>query len=54
MKCTALVPVNNKPQTPSFMSEKARMTALARVDVVNELLKVRTQYKTKKRLILYF
>lgn len=48
MKCTALVPVNNKPQTPSFMSEKARMTALARVDVVNELLKVRTQYKTKK------
>ena len=48
MKCTALVPLNNKPQTPSFMSEKARMTALARVDVVNELLKVRTQYKTKK------
>ena len=48
MKCTALVPVNNKPQTPSFMSEKARMTALARADVVNQLQKVRTQYKTKK------
>ena len=43
MKCTALVPVNNKPQTPSFMSEKARMTALARADVVNQLQKVRTQ-----------
>ena len=48
MKCTALVPVNNKPQTPSFMSDRAKMTALARVDVVNELTKVRSQYKTKK------
>lgn len=47
-KCTALVPVNNKPQPPSFMSDRARMTALARVDVVNELTKVRSQYKTKK------
>lgn len=48
MKCTALVPGNNKPQTPSFISDRARMTALARVDVVNELTKVRSQYKTKK------
>lgn len=48
MKCTALVPLNNKPQAPSFMSDRARMTALARVDVVNELTKVRSQYKTKK------
>ena len=30
------------------MSDRAKMTALARVDVVNELTKVRSQYKTKK------
>lgn len=37
MRCTALLPLNSKPQTPSFMSKKARMTALARADVVNQL-----------------
>ena len=48
IKCTALSPIDNKPQYPSFMSDIARMTALARVDIINHLQKNRRQYKTKK------
>ena len=43
---TALVPVNYQP--PSFESESAKLTALARYDIVKAALYFRTKYKTKK------
>lgn len=45
-KSTALVPVNYKPAT--FVSESARLTSLARLDIVKALLNYRPKYKTKK------
>ena len=43
---TALVPLNYKPDT--FISESAKLTALARVDIIKALLNLRCKYKTKK------
>ena len=33
--CTALVPLNSTTKYPTFISESAKLTALARVDIVN-------------------
>lgn len=46
--CTALVPLDTKPKYPTFIAESAKLTALARVDVVKALQNIRTKYKTKK------
>ena len=47
-KCTALVPLDTKPKYPTFIAESAKLTALARVDVVKALQNIRGKYKTKK------
>ncbi len=47
-KCTALVPLDTKPKYPTFIAESAKLTALARVDVVKALQNIRTKYNTKK------
>jgi len=52
-QCTALVPYNEKKkygvtQRSNFMSESAKLTALARVDVAQGLINLRKKYKTKK------
>lgn len=46
--CTALVPLDTKPKYPTFIAESAKLTALARVDVVKALQNIRSKYKTKK------
>lgn len=46
---TALVPLNYQPPVPTFVSERAKLTALARTDIVKALQKFRTKYKTKKQ-----
>ena len=46
--CTALVPLDTKPKYPTFSAESAKLTALARVDVVKALQNIRSKYKTKK------
>ena len=46
--CTALVPLDTKPKYPTFIAESAKLTALARVDVVKTLQNIRSKYKTKK------
>ena len=46
--CTALVPLDTKPKYPTFIAESAKLTALARVDVVKALQNIREKYKTKK------
>ena len=45
LKSTALVPLGNKV---NFVSENARLTALARVDIVTALYNIRKKYPTKK------
>ena len=45
--CTALVPINNI-NNKNFITESAKLTALARVDIVKALWNMRTKYKTKK------
>ena len=45
IKSTALIPVENKI---NFVSENAKMNALARVDIVTALMNIRTKYPTKK------
>ena len=45
IKSTALIPVENKL---NFISENARLNALARVDIVTALFNLRTKYQTKK------
>ena len=45
IKSTALIPVENKT---NFISENAKMNALARVDIVTALFNLRTKYSTKK------
>ena len=45
--CTALVPINNI-NNKNFITESAKLTALARVDIVKALQNMRTKYKTKK------
>lgn len=47
IKSTALVPLNNTPR-PSFISESARLSALAKVDIINVLQNFRLKYPTKK------
>ena len=46
--CTALFPLNSTTKYPTFISESAKLTALARVDIVKALQNIRTKYKTKK------
>lgn len=46
IKSTALIPINN--QRPTFVSESARMTSLARADIVVALNNIQKRYKTKK------
>ena len=43
--CTALVPLNSTTKYPTFISESAKLTALARVDIVKALQNIRTKYK---------
>ena len=45
-KSTALVPLNYQPTT--FVSESARLTSLARLDIVKALLTYRKKFTTKK------
>lgn len=45
IKTTALIPVENKI---NFVSENAKMNALARVDIVTVLINIRNKYPTKK------
>ena len=45
-KSTALVPLNCQPTT--FVSESARLTSLARLDIVKALLNYRKKFTTKK------
>ena len=45
IKSTALIPVENKI---NFVSENAKMNALARVDIVTALMNIRNKYPTKK------
>ncbi|HIU92570.1 MAG TPA: transposase [Candidatus Limenecus avicola] len=45
LKTTAIVPFENKV---NFVSENARLTALARVDIVTALYNIRKKYSTKK------
>ena len=45
-KSTALVPLNCQPTT--FVSESARLTSLARLDIVKALLNYRKRFSTKK------
>ena len=45
-KSTALVPLNYQPTT--FISESARLTSLARLDIVKALLNYRKRFSTKK------
>ncbi len=45
LKSTALVPLGNKV---NFVSENAKLTALARVDIVTALYNIRQKYPTKK------
>ena len=46
INCTSIVPVQNFQQT--FISESAKLTALARVDIVKALENIRQKYPTKK------
>lgn len=46
LKSTALVPLNYQPTT--FVSESARLTSLARLDIVKALLNYRKRFTTKK------
>ena len=45
-KSTALVPLNYQPTT--FVSESARLTSLARLDIVKALLNYRKEFTTRK------
>ena len=45
IKSTALIPIENKV---NFISENAKLNALARVDIVTALFNLRTKYQTKK------
>ena len=45
IKTTALIPVENKT---NFISENAKINALARVDIVTALMNIRSKYPTKK------
>ena len=52
MRSTALVPIIDSKQT--FISESARMTSLARADIVAALENIKSKYKTKKEAEFVF
>ena len=52
IRSTALVPIDN--QKPTFISESARMTSLARADIVAALENIKNKYKTKKEAEFVF
>jgi len=52
MRSTALVPI--KDSKPTFISESARMTSLARADIVAALKNIKSKYKTKKEAEFVF
>ena len=52
IRSTALVPIDN--QKPTIISESARMTSLARADIVTALENIRNKYKTKKEAEFVF
>ena len=52
IRSTALVPIDN--QKPTFISESARMTSLARADIVTALENIKNKYKTKKEAEFVF
>lgn len=47
-KSTALVSINNINNRINFVSENARLTALARLDIISALESIRKRYPTKK------
>lgn len=47
-KSMALVPLNYQPTALTFVSEKARLTSLARINILKALFEIRKKYKTKK------
>lgn len=47
-KSTALIPINNINNRINFVSENARLTALARLDIISALENIRKRYPTKK------
>ena len=46
IRTTSLIPFTDS--RPTFISESARMTSLARADIIASFLKLRKEYKTKK------
>lgn len=48
-KSTALVSINNINNRINFVSENARLTVLARLDIILALENIRKRYPTKKR-----
>ncbi len=48
-KSTALVPINYHPPT-DFVSDKARLTSLSRMDIVKAASKLRNERKTNKEV----
>ncbi|MBQ9245591.1 hypothetical protein IJ182_04920 [bacterium] len=52
MRSTALVPIVDSK--PTFISESARMTSLARADIVAALENIKSKYKTKKEAEFVF
>lgn len=52
IKSTALVPIVES--NPTFISESARMTSLARADIVAALENIKNKYKTKKEAEFVF
>lgn len=53
-KSTALVPLNYQLPVPTFISESAKLTALARTDIVSALQKFRKNTKLKNNLTWTF
>ncbi len=52
IKSTALIPLNDT--RPTFVSESARMTSLARADIIASFMKLRKDYKTQKETEFVF
>jgi len=52
IQCTALVPAKNPKQT--FIAEKARLNALARIDLLNAFKNFEKKYKTRKEAMENF
>ncbi len=52
IRSTSLIPLNNP--RPTFISESARMTSLARADIIAYFMKLRKDYKTQKETEFVF